>query len=140
MSDHGGVHSNSAVPSLAYALLVDGGNLRKANSTTVWRFEGIGVEKALNIYVRALGDHTAYTTFAMHVDLVTQACTELLGEELRHPLTNATLNTTITLNDCLTIIEIFESLGMKQPLCVNASSNPNILVDVLSGTNSTSVG
>ena len=46
--DNGGVHSNSGVPNHGYALLVDGGTF---NGVTV---NGIGLDKAANIYFKAM--------------------------------------------------------------------------------------
>lgn len=69
--DHGGVHSNSGVPNQAYALFVDGGVMGDI------RITGVGLVKAFNVYIRALGSHTRTTNFLQHAELLKQVISHL---------------------------------------------------------------
>lgn len=99
--DGGGVHSNSGVPNHAYALLVDGGTY---NGVTV---AGIGLDKAANVYFRAMTAYQTPTTdFADHADALDAACADLTGTTV-NKLTvaeNATPGTvTVTAADCAAV-------------------------------------
>ncbi|CAM2006608.1 M4 family metallopeptidase [Acanthopleuribacter pedis] len=75
--DAGGVHFNSSIPNHAFALLVDGGTY---NGRTV---RGIGMQKALHIYWRAMRFYQVPDTdFADHADALEQAARDLLGQPL----------------------------------------------------------
>lgn len=75
--DGGGVHTNSGVPSHAFALLVDGGTF---NGETV---AALGSTRAAHVYWRAM---TVYqvpdTDFADHADALEQSCADLIGVPL----------------------------------------------------------
>ncbi len=74
LDDSGGVHSNSGVPNHGYSLLVDGGTF---NGQTV---TGIGLDKAANIYYRAMTAYQTPTTdFTDHADSLASSCTDLVG-------------------------------------------------------------
>jgi Zn-dependent metalloprotease len=74
--DFYGVHYNSAVPSHAYALMVDGGTY---NAHTV---HGIGLHKAGHIAYRALATYlTSASGFQEASDAFEQACNDLVGQQ-----------------------------------------------------------
>jgi len=73
-SDNGGVHTNSAIPSHAYALMVDGGSY---NGKTV---TGIGLTSAAKIEYRALTVYlTSGATFLDDFNALNQSCADLIG-------------------------------------------------------------
>jgi Zn-dependent metalloprotease len=75
--DNGGVHSNSGVPNRGYTLLVDGGTY---NGQTV---EGIGLDKAANIYFKAQNEYLTPTSgFVDHADSLEAACTTLVNKPI----------------------------------------------------------
>lgn len=75
--DAGGVHFNSSIPNHAFALLVDGGSY---NGVTV---RGIGLQKALHIYWRAMRYYQVPDTdFADHADALMQSARDLIGHAL----------------------------------------------------------
>ncbi len=63
--DNGGVHRNSGVLNLVYALFVDGGEFKGTTYT------GIGLTKAFHIFMRGLAKHTPTATLAQNADYVT---------------------------------------------------------------------
>ncbi|CUR60242.1 putative exported peptidase M4 [metagenome] len=75
--DNGGVHGNSGVPNHGYALLVDGGSF---NGQTV---EGLGFDKAANIYFYAQNYMGPTSDFVDHADSLEQACADLTGVEIK---------------------------------------------------------
>ncbi len=84
--DAGGVHFNSSIPNHAFALLVDGGTY---NGVTV---RGIGLQKALHIYWRAMRYYQVPDTdFADHADALMQSAHDLIGHALT-PLTVSATN------------------------------------------------
>lgn len=81
-NDQGGVHTNSAVPNHAFALLVDGG------SSGGIQVPAIGWTRALAIYLRAMEHYQTPTSdFAIHAAALRQAATDLLGQALMPPTT-----------------------------------------------------
>lgn len=75
--DNGGVHSNSGVPNRGYSLLVDGGTY---NGRTV---EGLGLDKAANIYFKAQNEYLTETSdFVDHADSLEAACTALVNKPI----------------------------------------------------------
>ena len=75
--DSGGVHGNSGVPNHGYALLVDGGTF---NGQTV---EGLGFDKAANIYFYAQNYMGPTSDFVDHADSLEQACADLIGQDIK---------------------------------------------------------
>jgi Zn-dependent metalloprotease len=111
--DGGGVHSNSGVPNHAYALTVDGGTY---NGHTI---TGIGLTKAAAIYYRAMTEYqTPTTNFADHADSLAQACTDLVGAELKDLSVAAKASTpsneVIAAADCATLDEVAAAVELRQ--------------------------
>lgn len=104
--DYGGVHFNSGLPNLAYALMVDGGD---RNGFTV---TAIGITKAAAIHYRVLTEYLlSGSDFADHYDATNQACTDLLG----------TLG--IIPADCVEVDEALQAVEMNSPwACLPAQS------------------
>lgn len=77
-NDRGGVHLNSGIANLAYALLVDGGTHPRNKSTA--NVPSIGLAKAEQIFYRALTTYmTQNTDFAGARTATAQAATDLYG-------------------------------------------------------------
>ena len=104
--DNGGVHYNSGLPNLAYALMVDGGDF---NGFTV---TGIGLTKAAAVHYRVLTEYlVSGSDFKDHYDAINQACTDLVG----------TLG--ISANDCLEVDKALQAVEMNSPwACLPAQS------------------
>jgi bacillolysin len=104
--DNGGVHYNSGVPNLAYALMVDGGSF---NGFTI---AGIGLTKAAAIHYHVLtGYLVSGSDFKDHYDAINQACTDLVG----------TLG--ITAADCTEVDKSLQAVEMNSPwACLPAQS------------------
>jgi len=78
------VHTTSGVPNHAFAMLVDG---KTFNGQTV---EGIGFDKALAIYFRAMTVYqTPTTNFAQHADALEQSCQDLIGQPVNKVSTSS---------------------------------------------------
>ena len=75
--DNGGVHGNSGVPNHGYALLVDGGTY---NGQTI---NGLGFDKAANIYFYAQNYMGPTSDFVDHADSLEQACADLVGQDIK---------------------------------------------------------
>lgn len=111
--DNGGVHGNSAVPNHAYALLVDGGTFNNVTST------GIGLDKAANIYYRAM---TAYLTptsdFVDQADALEASCTDLTGKAINKVslvLGQAPVAATpITAGDCAQVVKVNQAVEFRK--------------------------
>jgi Zn-dependent metalloprotease len=112
--DNGGVHKNSGVPNLAYALLVDGGTF---NGQTI---NGIGLTKAAAIYFRAESVYQIPTTnFANHEQSLRAAAADLVGAQL-YELSTSTKNRTpsaqtITQADITELGKVMAAVEMSQP-------------------------
>ena len=79
--DGGGVHTNSAVPNHAFAMLVDG---KSFNGVDI---PAIGMTRAAHIYFHAaLNYQTPTTNFAQHADALAQSCADLIGAPLNDVL------------------------------------------------------
>ena len=110
--DGGGVHSNSGVPNHGYALVVDGGTY---NGVPV---EGIGLDKAANIYFRAM---TAYQTptsdFTDHADSLEAACSDLIGQPIDKltvaPDATPVAAEAITAADCGSVHAMTEAVELR---------------------------
>ena len=75
--DNGGVHGNSGVVNHGYALLVDGG------SSTASTVDGIGLDKAANIYWRAQTSTSSPTSgFPELATALEASCADLVGEPI----------------------------------------------------------
>jgi Zn-dependent metalloprotease len=114
--DNGGVHGNSGVVNHGYALLVDGGT---SNGVTV---QGLGFDKALNIYYRAMTEYqTPASNFVDHADSLYAACTDLVGKaynkvEIGGPGgSNAPVRSTkkISLADCDQVNNMAEAVEFR---------------------------
>jgi len=104
---------------LAYSLFADGGDYEGSS------FTGVGVSAAITVIVRGMGELTAQADFPTFVSVMNQACTELIGLPLRHPLTNATIADQITSVHCQNLEAAFTKLNMEEASpCLNASTNP----------------
>jgi Zn-dependent metalloprotease len=114
--DGGGVHTNSGVPNHAFAMLVDG---KTYNGVTV---EGIGLVRALNIYVRAMDVYqVSSTNFAQHEQALVASCQDLVGLPLNNLSTTSALGTvapgvTITQQTCQQVERAMLAVEMgKEP-------------------------
>ncbi len=82
--DSGGVHTNSGVVNHGYALLVDGGSY---NGVDV---EGIGLDKAANIYWRAQSVYlTEFDGFPQLADALEMSCADLIDAPINELSTAA---------------------------------------------------
>jgi bacillolysin len=77
--DNGGVHINSGVPNNAFYLLSEGGKNRTSGTEVK---DGIGIEKSLKIYSRALSFYmTPTTNFAQAREATFKAAQDLYGKD-----------------------------------------------------------
>lgn len=77
-SDNGGVHGNSGIANLAFALLVDGGTHPRGKSTQV--VQKLGLAKAEQIFYRALTTYMSQSTnFKGAMTATAQAAEDLFG-------------------------------------------------------------
>ncbi len=108
--DEGGVHTNSGVDNHAYALMVDGGHYNGQTLT------GIGLTKALHVYFRA---KTVYqgpaTDFADHADSLEQACSDLVGVNLKSLTTGGPSGEIINASDCAQVAKALLAVEMRSP-------------------------
>jgi bacillolysin len=107
-ADHGGVHSNSGIPNLAYALMVDGGIFNGKNVS------GIGLTKAAKIEYRALQTYLfAGSNFIDDYNAINQSCTDLIG------------TSGISAGDCTQVTNALEAVEMHLPWgCAGATQAP----------------
>jgi len=112
--DVGGVHSLSLVPSHAYTLLVDGGTY---NGITI---NGIGLYKALHIYVKGKMCQNATSTFKHHHDCLVAACANLTAAPLNDEDGNILVEV-ISALDCLELDKALQSVEITNPVCQNES-------------------
>ncbi len=112
--DQGGVHSNSGVPNHGYALLVDGGTF---NGTTV---EGIGIDKALNIYYTAMTEYqTPSSDFVDHANSLEASCSDLVGKQIKEISTApndsvvAYAQDRITTGDCAQVAAMTQAVELR---------------------------
>lgn len=113
-SDNGGVHYNSSVPNLAYAMLADG---REFNG---YNIEKIGFIKASEIYFHASINYQVPTTnFSQHADALEASCTDLLGATPENAWLELSSNwvgvenKTITQHDCDQITKAMAAVEMR---------------------------
>jgi bacillolysin len=103
-SDYGGVHTNSAVPSKAFALMVDGGSF---NGKTV---AGIGLEKAIQIEYRTNAVYlTASAKFLDDYNLLLRSCGDLYGA---------------TSNECTQVKSALDAVKLNGPVCGGGGATP----------------
>ena len=112
LTDSGGVHGNSGVPNHAYALVVDGGSF---NGQTI---EGIGIDKAANIWWRAQSNYlTPSSDFVAAADALESSCTDLVGQPINKVTTapNATpeVAPAITASDCTQVANTMTAVEMR---------------------------
>jgi Zn-dependent metalloprotease len=105
--DYGGVHYNSGLPNLAYALMVDGGSL---NGFTI---TGIGLTKAGKIQYKVLTEYlVSGSDFADNYDAVNQACSDLVG------------TAGIITADCTEVDKAMQAVELAEPwACLPAQSD-----------------
>jgi Zn-dependent metalloprotease len=102
-SDGGGVHTNSGVPNLAYALMVDGGVFNGRNVT------GIGLQRAAKIQYRALTRYlTSGANFLDNYRALRQSCQDLIG------------TSGITAATCTQVKTAAEAVEMNGPIPFNS--------------------
>jgi hypothetical protein len=111
--DGGGVHSNSGVPNHGYTLLVDGGTY---NGTTV---QGIGIDKAANIYFKAMTDYqTPVSDFADHADALEASCRDLTGRAINKITTDPNATTRLTRKidstDCAQVTAMIKAVELRK--------------------------
>ncbi len=116
--DSGGVHSNSGVPNHGYALLVDGGTYNGVSVT------GIGLDKAANIYYRAMVSYQTPTSdFGDHADSLLASCADLTGQDINALSTTPnteTLAASITADDCAQVASMVQAVELrKEPVQCN---------------------
>jgi uncharacterized repeat protein (TIGR03803 family) len=128
--DHGGVHTNSGVPSHAYALMVDGGSYNG-----VW-IQGIGLTKAGKIQYRALTQYLISSSgFADNAAALKESCQDLIGTD------------GITTSDCSQVAKAIDAVEMTHlwpcagavappPLCSAGQGERPIFLDNLENTTS----
>ena len=96
-ADDGGVHTDSAVPSKAFALMVDGGVF---NGTTV---TGIGLDKAVQIEYRTNAIYlTSSARFLDDYNLLLRSCSDLFGDGS---------------NECTQVKHALEAVKLNGPVC-----------------------
>ncbi len=105
-NDSGGVHFNSGLPNLAFALMVDGGSFNGFTITS------IGLVKAGLIHYRVLTQYlVSGSDFRDHYDAMNQACTDLVGT---NGITNA---------NCTEVDEALQAVEINSPwVCLPAQS------------------
>ncbi len=109
-ADNGGVHTNSGIPNHAYALVTDGGTY---NGHTI---AGLGAIKAAHIYFRAMTVYqTPVSDFADHADALEQSCSDLVGVDLRDPVTGLLTGSSIDPSDCTEVSEAMAAVEMRTP-------------------------
>ena len=78
-NDNCGVHGNSGIANLAYALLVDGGTHPRGKTSNV--VPGIGIDKAEQIFYRANTNYfTSRTKFSQAANMTQTAASDLYGQ------------------------------------------------------------
>lgn len=110
-NDNGGVHYNSGIPNLAFAMLVDG---KTFNGKTV---QPIGLVRASQLYYQAqLAYQTPASKFADHQQALLASCSDLQGVNLKDPLTGAASNQPISNDTCTQVANATDAVEMgKQP-------------------------
>lgn len=106
--DGGGVHTNSAVPNHAFAMLVDG---KSFNGVDI---PAIGMTRAAHIYFHAaLHYQTPTTNFAQHADALAQSCADLIGTPLNDVLGQPSPDV-IDASTCAAVEAAMLSVEMRQ--------------------------
>jgi len=110
------VHFNSYIPSFAFVLLADGPGVENEYNVET---DGIGLTKALHIYMRAkLTCQTSLTSFVVHADCLQQACDALsaIGQDLIHMGGHYSGDTIVSHDDCLNLAAVIEVVGLQTKL------------------------
>lgn len=110
--DNGGVHSNSGVVNRGYSLLVDGGDY---NGVEVG---GIGLDKSLNIYYKAMLDYqTPASDFVDHANSLEASCADLTGKAINELSTepNDVVRAVdkITADDCAQVAAMAQAVELR---------------------------
>ncbi|MGJ8670835.1 MAG: M4 family metallopeptidase [Oceanococcus sp.] len=106
--DGGGVHTNSAVPNHAFAMLVDG---KSFNGVDI---PAIGMTRASHIYFHAaLHYQIPSTNFIQHADALAQSCADLTGVALNDVLGNPSPDV-IDASTCAAVEAAMLSVEMRQ--------------------------
>lgn len=110
--DNGGVHSNSGVVNRGYSLLVDGGTY---NGVEVG---GIGLDKALNVYYKAMLDYqTPASDFVDHANSLEASCTDLTGRAINELSTDpddvVRAVDQITADDCAQVAAMTRAVELR---------------------------
>lgn len=122
-NDNKGVHANSGIINKAYSLLVDGGYF---NDNSI---RGIGLEKAIMIYLRALGWNTPTTNFETHARLLQKACSDLSEAQypVIDPITGEKLrDRRFSQDDCINLERALNATGLFLPMNCDKTA-PTIL-------------
>lgn len=107
--DNGGVHTNSAVPNHAFAMLVDG---KTFNGHTVG---AIGMTKASHIYFQAMVSYQTPTSgFVEHASALRASCADLTGVTL-NPIPGDAPGQVITASDCSQVDAAIAATEMEEP-------------------------
>jgi len=107
--DQGGVHSNSAVPNHAYALMVDGGSYNGFSDS------GLGLLKSAHIHWAAQNMLTASGNFADHADALEAACSALTGLDLNKLDDGLPSGENISVSDCAQVSAIIDAVELRSP-------------------------
>jgi len=107
--DNGGVHTNSAVPNHAFAMLVDGGS---ANGIEV---PAIGMTRAAHIYWRAMSVYQfPLSDFRDHAGILATSCQDLLGAPLPDLFTGEVSMDVIAAADCAAVESAMLATQMRE--------------------------
>jgi Zn-dependent metalloprotease len=114
------VHTNSAVPNHAYALLVDGTSSLPGGQFNGVAVQPIGFTKALAIYYRAMTVYqTSSTNFAQHEQAMQASCRDLVNAPINNFSTSSIVGTPstnlITLTDCQQVENAMKAVEMSAP-------------------------
>lgn len=131
--DNGGVHLNSGIANLAYALLVDGGTHPQNKSTVV--VPKLGLDKSQKIFYRALTTYfNASTNFAQARIGTAQAAQDLYGSDAKNAVEKTWC--AVGVGSCPVDPSAITTLVKGSPVTGLSASSKNTLVykmDVPSG-------
>eukprot|EP01105_Mastigella_eilhardi_P005163 TRINITY_DN1693_c0_g1_i3.p1 TRINITY_DN1693_c0_g1~~TRINITY_DN1693_c0_g1_i3.p1 ORF type:complete len:708 (-),score=144.04 TRINITY_DN1693_c0_g1_i3:76-2163(-) len=109
--DLNGVHTNCGPPSLAYALLADGGVFHGVS------FTGIGLLKAWHIFFYAKYYYQLPSeTFSDYATHLAQACRDIIGHPLKDQY-GATAADIVSSTDCSTLSALLDAVGLDDQPC-----------------------
>ena len=121
--DFGGVHSNSAVLSHFYAVMVDGGIIRDG----VKPVRGLGFMKSLNLFWNTIQELTSLSQFQDFAVALSMTCDNMIGEPIYNlnylddTITACSISELITAKDCRMIDTLIKQsqINEKQSNCPN---------------------